>query len=103
MDNEKLYQAKAEVLRALGHPTRLFIAEKLRSGEKCVCEIAKGIDADLSTVSKHLSVLKYAGIIEDRREGKSIYYRLKVPCVLEFTDCVESVLRSKAKACAVSI
>ncbi len=97
-DKEKtLFTAKANVLKALAHPTRLWMAEMLSEGERCVCEFADKIDADMSTISKHLSVLKQAGIVEDDKRGKQVYYKLKVPCVLNFMNCVEAVIASNAK------
>jgi len=90
-----LIEAKANVLKALGHPTRLWMAEQLINGEKCVCELAETIDADFSTISKHLSVLKNAGVVEDEKRGKMVYYRLKVPCVLDYMPCVEEVVRAR--------
>lgn len=97
-DKEKtLFTAKANVLKALAHPTRLWMAEMLSEGERCVCEFADKIDADMSTISKHLSVLKQAGIVEDDKRGKQVYYKLKVPCVLNFMNCVEEVIASNAK------
>jgi DNA-binding transcriptional ArsR family regulator len=98
-----LYDAKAKVLKALAHPTRLWMVEKLADGERCVCEFAEAIDADFSTVSKHLAVLKQAGIVQDDKRGKQVYYRLKVPCVLNFMSCVEAVIQSQAKAQAALI
>ena len=95
--HKSLYEAKANVLKALAHPTRLWIVEKLADGERCVCEFANAIDADFSTVSKHLAVLKNAGIVEYDKRGKQVFYRLKVPCVLNFMNCVEAVIQSKAE------
>ncbi|MFO7832279.1 MAG: metalloregulator ArsR/SmtB family transcription factor [Desulfuromonadaceae bacterium] len=99
--NEKerqLYAAKAAVLKALAHPTRLWMAEQLAQGERCVCEFVDEIGADFSTVSKHLSVLKQNGIVEDEKRGKQVYYRLKVPCVLQFMGCVEAVIEAQIKS-----
>ena len=93
--DKALIEAKAAVLKALGHPTRLWMVEQLADGEKCVCEFADAIDADFSTVSKHLSVLKHAGIVEDDKRGKQVFYSLKVPCVLNFINCVEEVIKQK--------
>lgn len=95
-----LYQAKANVLKALSHPTRLWMAEKLADGERCVCEFVEEVDADFSTVSKHLSVLKNAGIVNMEKRGKQVYYSLKVPCVLQFMNCVEEVLRANYEEAA---
>ncbi len=89
-----LIEAKANVLKALGHPTRLWMAEQLAGGERCVCEFVEKIDADFSTISKHLSVLKQAGVVEDEKRGKMVYYRLKVPCILNFMPCVEAVIQA---------
>ena len=79
---------EAEVFKALGHPTRLWIVQQLADGEHCVCEFVEAVGADFSTISKHLSVLKQAGVIEDDKRGKSVYYRLACPCVLAMLDCV---------------
>lgn len=89
------YEAKANVLKALGHPTRLWMAEQLKDGEKCVCEFADQIEADFSTISKHLSVLKQAGVVADEKRGKMVYYRLKVPCILNYLPCVEEVISAQ--------
>lgn len=95
VDDKKFFEAKAAVLKALAHPTRLWMVEHLESGEKCVCEFAEAIDADFSTVSRHLTVLKQAGIVEDEKRGKQVYYRLRVPCVLNFFHCLDSVLTAR--------
>lgn len=94
-DREKaLLAAKANILKALGHPTRLWMAEQLAASEKCVCEFVEHVDADFSTISKHLAVLKQAGVVVDEKRGKQVYYRLKVPCVLNFLPCIEEVLQA---------
>lgn len=92
--NIALLTAKAKILKALGHPTRLYIVEELALGEKCVCQFVEVIDADFSTVSKHLSVLKEAGMVQDRKEGQKVIYSLKVPCVIDFIGCIEAVIRN---------
>jgi ArsR family transcriptional regulator len=89
--------ARARVLKAMAHPTRLFIIEELEKGEQCVCDLTAMIGADISTVSKHLSVLKQAGIVVDDKRGNQVFYCLRVPCILNFFGCVESVLESRAK------
>ncbi|MHC4177228.1 MAG: ArsR/SmtB family transcription factor, partial [Planctomycetota bacterium] len=68
-----------------------------RNGEKCVCELTEMIGADMSTVSKHLSVLKGAGIVQDEKRRSQVYYRLRLKCVLNFFDCVESVMKCNAE------
>ncbi len=81
----------AEVFKALGHPTRLWIVEQLADGEHCVCEFVEAVGADFSTISKHLSILKQAGIIEDDKRGKQVYYTLRCPCILDMMKCLEKV------------
>ncbi|HMA75798.1 MAG TPA: metalloregulator ArsR/SmtB family transcription factor [Candidatus Krumholzibacteriaceae bacterium] len=90
--------AKAKVLKALAHPTRLYMVEELAGGEKCVCKLNENIDADFSTISKHLSVLKQAGIVRDEKRGKMVFYTLEVPCVLQFMGCIEETIKSRAEA-----
>jgi ArsR family transcriptional regulator len=79
-------EKKAEVLKALGQPTRLRIMEYLRDGERCVCEIFPAIGGQQSNVSRHLAVLKQAGLVSDRREGVSIYYRVLEPSLFKLLD-----------------
>jgi len=91
------YERRAKVLKALAHPTRLFIADELGKAERCVCELTEMIGADTSTVSKHLSIMREAGILADEKRGTMVYYRLKTPCILRFMDCVEDVLEINLK------
>jgi DNA-binding transcriptional ArsR family regulator len=91
------YEARADIIKALAHPSRLFIVEELSKGERCVCELTEMIGADMSTVSKHLSILKNAGIVDDDKRGSMVYYCLKVPCVMDFLHCVESVMKCNAR------
>jgi ArsR family transcriptional regulator len=89
-------KARAAVYKALGHPTRLFIVEELSRGERCVCELTAMVGADVSTVSKHLSVLRQVGLVEDSKRGAQVFYRLLVPCVLTSFDCIDAVLGDRA-------
>ena len=90
-------EARSRVLKAMAHPSRLFIIEELEKEERCVCDLTAMIGADVSTVSKHLSVLKQAGIVLDDKRGNQVFYRLQVPCILNFFGCVESVLEAQAR------
>jgi ArsR family transcriptional regulator len=89
------FEDRARVLKAMAHPTRLYMVEVLSDGERCVHELTEMVGADMSTVSKHLSVLKSAGIVTDEKRGSEVYYSLKMACVLGFFDCVEAVLRGE--------
>ncbi len=86
------FREQARVMKALAHPTRMFIVDELSRGERCVCELTDMIGAEMPTVSRHLSLLKGAGLVEDEKRGSRIFYRLRVPCCLSFLKCVESVL-----------
>ncbi len=91
------YEARAQIVKAMSHPTRLFMVDELSKGERCVCELTAMIGDDISTISKHLSVLKNVGIVASDKRGTQVFYTLRVPCVLNFFSCVESVLKANAK------
>ena len=91
------FETRARVIKAMAHPTRLFIVDTLAAGERCVCDLTEMVGADMSTVSKHLSLLKAAGLVRDDKRGSQVFYSLSVPCVLGFFSCVESVLKSQAE------
>ncbi len=93
----QLYEARAKVAKALAHPSRLLMLDALAEKEMCVCDLTDLVGADQSTVSKHLAVLKNAGIVADRKEGVMIYYRLKVGCLRGFWNCIEGVLKQNLK------
>ena len=90
------FEARARVLKALAHPTRLFIVDQLVRGERCVCNLTEMVGADISTVSKHLAVLRAAGIVRDEKRANQVFYRLRCPCVTDFFGCVEGVLKARA-------
>jgi len=95
--NQQDVANRAKVFKALGHPSRLLMVEALGLGEKCVCELRELVGSDISTISKHLSVLKEAGIVQDERRGTSIYYSLRMGCVTAFLNCVRRFFESKEK------
>jgi ArsR family transcriptional regulator len=99
MDNttQARYEARAKVMKALAHPTRLFIIDRLANREECVCELTAMIGADVSTVSKHLLVLRDAGIVDNDKRGNQVFYSLRVPCVANWYSCVEGVLQADAQ------
>lgn len=90
-EGRKLFEKRAGIIKALAHPSRLMMVDELSRGERCVCELTELVGADISTVSKHLSVLTTAGIVDYRTEGVQHIYRLKVPCVLNVFKCIEAV------------
>ncbi|HAU28627.1 MAG TPA: transcriptional regulator [Rhodospirillaceae bacterium] len=86
---------RAQILKALGHPARMSMVESLAGGEKCVCALVEEAGLDFSTVSKHLTILRNAGIVESDKRGRWVWYRLKVPCIMKFLDCADAVLKGK--------
>ena len=94
---EARFKARARIVKAMAHPTRLFIVDELSRGERCVCELTSMVGSDVSTVSKHLAILRNVGIVTDEKRGAQVYYSLRVPCVLNFFTCVESVMECSAR------
>lgn len=88
---------RALVIKALAHPSRLAIAEALQSGEQCVCDLRDLVGADLSTVSKHLGVMRSAGLLDMEKRGLNVFYRLRCPCLLSFFECVDSLVPAHPK------
>ncbi|MCJ7582223.1 MAG: metalloregulator ArsR/SmtB family transcription factor [Candidatus Aminicenantes bacterium] len=91
------YETRATILKALAHPIRLFMIEEIAEKSSCVQELTEMVGLDISTVSKHLSILKNAGLVNIEKKGKHVYYRLRMRCALNFLDCVEAVLREQAQ------
>lgn len=92
---EKAITLKADVLKALAHPTRLKILEILKDGEKCVCEIMPILNLEQANVSQHLAILRERGIVECRKEGLSIFYRVKDPKVFKIMQLSEEILEKR--------
>ncbi len=87
----------AELIHALSDGTRLALLERLKGGEQCVCELTDAMKTGQSRPSFHLKVLKDAGLVEDRREGRWVYYSLSSQAIEELEDLVDS-LKKAAKA-----
>ena len=91
--------ARAAVIKALAHPSRLVIAEALmEQGEMCVCHLKDLVGADMSTVSKHLSLMRQAGVLLSDKRGLNIYYRLACDCLGDFLRCVDQLAPKKARS-----
>ncbi len=87
------YELRANILKALAHLTRLFLLDELSRQERCVFKLAEMIAVDVSTMSRHLKVLKNAGIVKYEKRGTLVYYHLNVPCV-KFLECLETIVRT---------
>ncbi len=89
------YELRAKIIKALAHPARLAMMDELIAhGERCVCELTELVGTDMSTVSRHLAQMKAAGLVEDEKRGRMIYYRPRVKCLANFFGCIESVIQS---------
>ena len=89
--------ARAEIFKALGHSARLAMVIALGEGERCVCELQELVDLDMSTVSKHLTVLRAAGLVDSEKRGKQVFYSLKLPCTLGFIQCVDRAVEERGR------
>jgi ArsR family transcriptional regulator len=99
MDKSKqlLFEKQAEIAKAIAHPLRIAIIDFLKDGEQCVCDIAEYIDSERSNVSRHLSVMVKAGLLDWHKEGLKVIYKLKCACITDFFSCVTRVLKQQAK------
>ena len=92
---------RAEVISALANTSRLIIIEELEEGDRSVGELTEAVGSDMSTVSRHLSLLRTAGIVSSSRDGNRIIYHLQTPCITSFFDCVQRVI-DETESCSCS-
>ncbi len=88
---------KVEIIKSLAHPVRLMVVDELSRGDKCVCELLPMFKLDQSTLSRHLSQLKKAGIITERKDGVKVIHHLATPCVMKVFECVMNVVKNDFK------
>ena len=93
--NQQLHQFKAEFFKALGHPARIDILEQLRSGEQCVNDLQASLGIDQSTVSQQLAMLRNRNIVESRKEGTSVYYRVRDPLIFQLLDVARAIFNTQ--------
>jgi ArsR family transcriptional regulator len=92
-----LFEKQAEIAKAIAHPLRIAVVEFLKDGEQCVCDIADYVGSERSNVSRHLSLMVNVGILEHRKEGLKVIYKLKTPCILDFFSCTTKCLKQQLK------
>jgi DNA-binding transcriptional ArsR family regulator len=92
-EREASYRRTASIGRALADPKRLCVLESLSAGELSVSDMAGRVGCQVPNMSQHLAVLRAAGLVETRREGSTIYYRLTDPKVLEAYRILQSIAR----------
>jgi DNA-binding transcriptional ArsR family regulator len=89
-----VYQAKAEFFRILGHPVRVRTLELLRDGERTVGDLQNALGLDSSGTSQHLGILRKHGVLESRRDGTNVYYRIKDPRTFQLLEVARQILTS---------
>ena len=97
------FKAQARILKSLAHPTRLLIVDELAKRPRCVCELTAMAEVDASTVSRHLAILRAAGILWNEKKGLQVYYHLKTPCILRILDCALNATRSTAREAVAAV
>jgi len=95
--NSEIYQARANIMKALASPVRLQIVEELSRGERCLCELQPLFTMNKSTLSRHVAALRNVGIISERRDGVRVFLKLQTPCILNIFDCAMGVIRSNVQ------
>ena len=93
----ELNRMKAELVKAAAHPIRIAVIDCLRDGERCVCEITRHVGAGRPNVSRHLALMTRVGLLDSRKEGLRVYYRLRTPCILDFLGCVDRCLKEQLR------
>lgn len=91
-EEKRILEAQAKIFRALAHTSRVYMVRQLEGGERCVCEFAEALGIDKSTASKHLTILREAGIVSTRKEGTSVYCTLALPCIRNFFACSNTII-----------
>jgi DNA-binding transcriptional ArsR family regulator len=101
--NYEQARISADILKALGHPVRVLIVDALTAGDRCVCDLNALVSIDQSGFSRHLGILKRAGIVSDRREGMKVFYHLQTPCILKAFECAVEVVRTGTERTSKSL
>lgn len=94
---ELVSKVSANYFKALGHPTRLKILEFLKNRERCVCEIGPALKIKQANLSQHLALLKKAGLVLDRKDGLSVFYKVKDKRIFKVFQLVHGMIRQNLK------
>ena len=92
MAEDIVIKLTSDFLKTLAHPARLSILRILKDGERCVCEIIDGLDIEQSNLSQHLGLMKKQGLLESRKDGQKVLYRIVYPSVLDVVTAAEKTL-----------
>ena len=96
-NKQLLFEKQAQIAQAIAHPLRIAVLDFLKNGDQCVCDIAEHVGSERSNVSRHLSVMAKAGLLEYRKDVLKVMYKLKTPCVNDFFSCVAKVVKQQVK------
>jgi ArsR family transcriptional regulator len=96
-EKQLLFQKQAQIAAAIAHPLRAAILDFLKDAPQCVCDIAEHIGSERSNVSRHLSLMVSAGLLEYEKQGLKVIYSLKTPCILDFLNCMTKCVKEQAK------
>jgi ArsR family transcriptional regulator len=100
MASKSVSASPDEVFKALGSPGRLTLVRTLMGGERCVCDLVDAVGLGWSTTSRHLDILRDAGVISSEKRGQKIFYRLELGCVAHFISCLDRSRRGRASRAA---
>lgn len=95
--NMEQARARAEVFKALGHPVRLLVAMALREGEQSLGQLCRHVPVAISTLSRHLTRMKKAGVVSERRAGPRVIHGLTVPALLDAVQPADRVVAQRVR------
>ena len=87
-------EARSPIVKAMAHPTRLLIMEILMNGERCVNDLTEMAGCDVTTLSKHLAVMKRSGLLACEKRGLQVLYQIACPCFVEFFRCIDLIFKT---------
>jgi len=88
---------RSVIVKAMAHPTRLLVMDVLTQGEKCVNELTNLAGCDVTTLSKHLALMRRAGLLQCEKRGVNVFYQIACPCFLEFFRCIDLIQRNQTR------
>ena len=97
MEKNVIYERQAEIAKSIAHPLSMAILDYLKTGPQCVCDIAEAVKSERSNISKHLSIMVSAGVLEYQKKGLQVIYKVRTPCVLECVACLTRCLKENVK------
>jgi ArsR family transcriptional regulator len=97
MPDARLFELHAQVCKTLANPWRLRLIDALRTGERSVADLVRALGVPKANVSQHLGVMRAGGVVESRREGAFVYYRLADPRIVDAFRLMREVLLGRLR------